>query len=158
MCISISILDRRRHPDWLRAAPPGRRPSAKLPRAGRDQELHASPSVKPPLPTPVDPIGTHRRAIPSQYPAGEGLMPAAPRSSLLHGTSLILLALLAACDRPESRTETAGATVPASSGTIPITAASEDARRLYLQGRGLTENLRAHDGRKLYHQAVEADP
>ena len=85
-------------------------------------------------------------------------MPRAPSSRLIHSSPLLLLALLSACDRAESRTETAGATVTAAAGTVPITAASEDARRLYLQGRDLTENLRAHDGRKLYAQALEADP
>ena len=84
-------------------------------------------------------------------------MPAAPRMSHLRCTPLLLLAL-AACDRAEGRTETAGATVPAATGAVPLTAASEDARRLYLPGRNLTENLRAHDGRKLFEQAVEADP
>ncbi|HEX6105509.1 MAG TPA: hypothetical protein VFZ26_08000, partial [Gemmatimonadales bacterium] len=85
-------------------------------------------------------------------------MPRAPSSPLLRYSPLLLLALLSACDRAENRTETAGATVTATAGTVPITAASEDARRLYLQGRDLTENLRAHDGRKLYAQALEADP
>jgi tetratricopeptide (TPR) repeat protein len=84
-------------------------------------------------------------------------MPAVPRSPLHRSAPLLLLALLSACDRGESRTETAGGTVPAAAGAVAITTASEDARRLYLQGRDLTENLRAHDGRKLYEQALEAD-
>jgi tetratricopeptide (TPR) repeat protein len=89
-------------------------------------------------------------------------MPVWPSTPLRRGTPLVrctplLLIALAACDRAESRTDTAGATVPTASGAIPITTASDEARRLYLQGRTLTENLRAHDGRKLYAQAVEAD-
>ncbi len=85
-------------------------------------------------------------------------MPRASTSPLLNPAPLLLLALLAACDRAESRTESAGATVPAAAGAVPITAASDEARRLYVEGRDLTENLRAHDGRKLYQQALEADP
>ena len=85
-------------------------------------------------------------------------MPAAPRSALLRASPLVLLALLSACDRGESRTETAGATVPAAAAAVAITTASEDARRLYLQGRDLTEQLRAHEGRELYEKALEADP
>jgi tetratricopeptide (TPR) repeat protein len=85
-------------------------------------------------------------------------MPAAPSSPFLRSTPILLVALLSACDRSEQRTETAGATVPAAAGAIPATTASDEARRLYFQGRELTENLRAHDGRQLYRQAVEADP
>ena len=85
-------------------------------------------------------------------------MPAAPRSPLLRSTPFLLLALLSACDRGERRTETAGASVPAGGGAVAITTASEDARRLYLQGRDLTEQLRAHEGRELYRKALEADP
>ncbi|HYC30934.1 MAG TPA: tetratricopeptide repeat protein [Gemmatimonadales bacterium] len=85
-------------------------------------------------------------------------MPAALRTSLLGRTPLLLMALTAACERAESRTETAGATVPAAAGTVPVTTASDEARRIYLQGRTLTENLRAHDGRKLYEKAVATDP
>jgi tetratricopeptide (TPR) repeat protein len=43
-------------------------------------------------------------------------------------------------------------------GKIPITTASEDARKLYLQGRDLAEKLRATDGRRFYEQAVAKDP
>jgi tetratricopeptide (TPR) repeat protein len=83
-------------------------------------------------------------------------MPAAPRSPLLPVAPLLLFALVSACDRGGTQTETAGATVPA--GTVAITTASEDARRLYLQGRDLTEQLRAHEGRELYRKALESDP
>jgi tetratricopeptide (TPR) repeat protein len=77
---------------------------------------------------------------------------------VLRSTPLLLLALLSACDRGESRTETAGATAPAAAGAVAITTASEDARRLYLQGRDLSEQLRAHEGRELYRKALQADP
>jgi tetratricopeptide (TPR) repeat protein len=85
-------------------------------------------------------------------------MPRAPRSLLFPSIPFLLLALISGCDRGESRTETAGATVPAAAGAVAITTASEDARRLYLQGRELTEQLRAHEGRELYRKALEADP
>jgi tetratricopeptide (TPR) repeat protein len=85
-------------------------------------------------------------------------MPTAPRSPLHRITPLLLLALLSACDRGESRTDTAGATVPGTTGAVAITTASDEARRFYLQGRDLTEQLRAHEGRELYRKALEADP
>ena len=73
---------------------------------------------------------------------------------------LLLAAALAGCDSGKADTETAsaGATVTVNKGAIPITTTSEDARRLYLEGRKLSEELRAHDGRKLYEQAVAKDP
>lgn len=85
-------------------------------------------------------------------------MPRTSFSQLGRSIPLLLLALVSACDRGGSRTETAGATASAAAGAVPITTASDDARRLYVEGRDLTEKLRAHDGRKLYRQAVEADP
>src|SRR5262245_34343189 len=44
------------------------------------------------------------------------------------------------------------------SGKVPITTASEDARKLYLQGRDLAEKLRATDARKYFEQAAASDP
>ena len=43
-------------------------------------------------------------------------------------------------------------------GAIPITTASDEARKLYLEGRALAEQLRAHDARKLFEQAAAKDP
>ncbi len=77
------------------------------------------------------------------------------------------LALVAGCDRPKAAetgraitTETAAATPAATpnAGAVPLTTASDEARRLYLEGRALSEQLRAHDGRKLYREALAADP
>ena len=58
-----------------------------------------------------------------------------------------------------------GATVVSYSATtedkrliVPITTRSEEARSLYLQGRALTEQLRAHDGHVLFQQAIAKDP
>ena len=69
-------------------------------------------------------------------------------------------AFLMACSRTQdaqadgeqgSSTELVGA-------EIPITSSSEEARELYLQGRRLSENLRALDARPLLEEAVAKDP
>ena len=44
------------------------------------------------------------------------------------------------------------------SGKMPITTASEEARKLYIDGRDLLERLRGTDGRRLFEQAVAKDP
>jgi tetratricopeptide (TPR) repeat protein len=74
--------------------------------------------------------------------------------------SVLLVALLNACDSGKARTETAsaGATVTANKGAVAITTASEEARQLYLKGRALSEQLRVHDGRQVYEQAAAKDP
>ena len=41
---------------------------------------------------------------------------------------------------------------------IPITTSSEEARKLYLDGRDLLEKLRGTDARRLFEQAVAKDP
>ena len=41
---------------------------------------------------------------------------------------------------------------------MPITTASEEARKLYLEGRDLLERLRGTDARRLFEQAVAKDP
>jgi len=43
-------------------------------------------------------------------------------------------------------------------GKIPITTSSDEARRLYLEGRDMLEKLRATDARRLFEQAVAKDP
>jgi tetratricopeptide (TPR) repeat protein len=43
------------------------------------------------------------------------------------------------------------------SGKIPVTTSSDEARKLYLEGRDLAEKLRATDARRLYEQAVAKD-
>ena len=45
-----------------------------------------------------------------------------------------------------------------SSGKVPITTTSQEARDLYLKGRDLAEKLRATDAREYYKQAVAKDP
>jgi tetratricopeptide (TPR) repeat protein len=80
-------------------------------------------------------------------------------------TAAAFAVLLAGCNPGKPGTETASATITdsaaatvAGTGAIPISSASDEARRLYLEGRALSEQLRAHDGRQLYEQAAAKDP
>jgi tetratricopeptide (TPR) repeat protein len=50
------------------------------------------------------------------------------------------------------------ATASTAADKIPITTSSEEARRLYLEGRDLAEKLRATDARRLFEQAAAKDP
>jgi tetratricopeptide (TPR) repeat protein len=52
----------------------------------------------------------------------------------------------------------AGPSVGGADGKVPITTRSEEARQLYLKGRGLADTLRATDARKFYQEAVAKDP
>ena len=63
----------------------------------------------------------------------------------------VLLVALSAGARPLF------AQTKAASDKIPITTSSEQARKLYVQGRDLAERLRATDARRFYEQAVAAD-
>ncbi len=47
---------------------------------------------------------------------------------------------------------------PGVTGKMPITAASDEARKLYVDGRDLLERLRGTDARRLFEQAVAKDP
>ena len=84
-------------------------------------------------------------------------------TSVLIGAAI--LSTLTACSPRKSGTETASATTTGTAGgtaeagkAIPLTSASDEAKQLYIQGRTLSENLRAHDGRQLYEQAATKDP
>jgi tetratricopeptide (TPR) repeat protein len=58
-------------------------------------------------------------------------------------------------------TACAGAPIAAqapASAKIPITTTSEEARKLYIDGRDLLERLRGTDGRRMFEQAVAKDP
>lgn len=89
-----------------------------------------------------------------------------PRTRSLFSLAAALAALLSACKSRQPDSETASATVTDTvagtwerhTGAVPITSGSEEARRLYLEGRALSEQLRAHDGRVLYEQAARTDP
>jgi Tfp pilus assembly protein PilF len=47
-------------------------------------------------------------------------------------------------------------TVP-SGDKVPITSSSDEARRIYVEGRDLLERLRATDARRLFEQAIAKD-
>lgn len=55
-------------------------------------------------------------------------------------------------------TASAGATAEGIKGAVPLTTSSDEARKLYLEGRSYSENLRLHDGRQLFEQAAAKDP
>jgi tetratricopeptide (TPR) repeat protein len=86
------------------------------------------------------------------------------------GFALLAFAtLLSGCDSRKAETDSASAASAATAtesaaegaagtGAVPITSASAEARALYLEGRTLSEQLRAHDGRAKYEQAVAKDP
>ena len=85
-----------------------------------------------------------------------------PPSPILGFVTVAISILLSGCDVGKSGTETARAATSANpeaaKAAVPITSGSEDARKLYLEGRALSEQLRVHDGRQLYQQAVAEDP
>jgi tetratricopeptide (TPR) repeat protein len=92
-------------------------------------------------------------------------MPRALTTTLLGFTALVLATTLSGCNPRKAGTESASATTDSSSegataktGAIPVTAASDEARSLYLEGRALSEQLKAHDGRAKYEAAVAKDP
>jgi tetratricopeptide (TPR) repeat protein len=92
-------------------------------------------------------------------------MPRALTSTTAVLAGAALLSTLTACRPGKSGTESASATSTATAGasaeagkSVTITTASNEARDLYLKGRALGENLRAHDGRKMFEQAVAKDP
>ncbi len=67
--------------------------------------------------------------------------------------SFTLLAIATGCNIKSS-----DATTTAASGKVPITTTSPDARALYLQGRDLFEQLKAHDAYATWEHAVAKDP
>ena len=76
-----------------------------------------------------------------------------------------LMVITAGCRAKEPGTETASRSTsdsmaaPAERGDkIAITTASDEARTLYTRGRELSDQLRAHDARKLFEQAAAKDP
>lgn len=89
-------------------------------------------------------------------------MPRALTPPILGFATAAIVTVLSGCDARKSGTDTASATATAtweeSKGAVPITSGSDEARRLYLEGRALSEQLRAHDGRQLYEQAAAKDP
>jgi tetratricopeptide (TPR) repeat protein len=96
-----------------------------------------------------------------------------PRALPLYAATLSawgVLVVLTGCSPSKSNPESASASTASSagaaaagqtappSGIVSLTTSSAEARDLYLKGRTLAEQLRAQDGRKLFEQAVAADP
>jgi len=69
-----------------------------------------------------------------------------------------LLFIFSGCTSNPIVTSTTSVGAAATNAKIPITAASADAKSLYLQALSITDQLRAHDGRVLFEQAVAKDP
>ncbi len=84
-------------------------------------------------------------------------MELAPTSLRLRLTTCALAALALGCspDQSGERQESVGGT--AAAGKIPVTSSSEEAQRLFAEGRQLRENLRAHDGRQRLLEAAAKD-
>jgi len=78
-----------------------------------------------------------------------------PPAWLVIGT---VIAVLSGCANKKADATTTSAGAMEASAKIPITTASADAKALYVQGRKLIEELRLHDGRALFEQAVAKDP
>lgn len=86
---------------------------------------------------------------------------------LLPVVACAILTLAAGCRAKEpgsetasrSATDSANAGAPAEGGDeIAVTTGSAEARALYLRGRDLADQLRAHDARKLFEEAAAKDP
>ena len=93
-------------------------------------------------------------------------MPRTALASLCGLTAAALIVLFAGAmpENPAPRPPAPPSPIPPprpwrSSGAIPISSASDEARQLYLAGpRARRRQLRAHDGRQLYEQAAAKDP
>jgi tetratricopeptide (TPR) repeat protein len=88
-------------------------------------------------------------------------MPRALPSPVVCLVTLTALGIASACSPGKADTESASAGATAAATTpavVSLTTSSPEARRLYLEGRALAENLRVHDGRKVFERAVEKDP
>jgi tetratricopeptide (TPR) repeat protein len=63
-----------------------------------------------------------------------------------------------ACGHPAQNAPAPGPSAPASDGKIPVTTASEDARKEFLQGRDLAEKLLVQDSLEHFDKAIALDP
>ena len=89
-----------------------------------------------------------------------------PRNSWLIACGVV--SVLGACNRTKSdnASETGAVAaeeggrgnVTAERGKVPVTSKSEEARQLYDRGLALADQLRFHDARQLFQQAVAKDP
>ena len=74
-------------------------------------------------------------------------------------TTFGMLATLASCDRGKSdEARETGAVTTGNRGKIPVSTSSEEARQLHAQGLELADQLRPHQARQLFEQAVAKDP
>src|SRR5687767_12657953 len=95
-------------------------------------------------------IGVTRRRLAGARSSGRCSMFSTRLSKLASLGGFALLAIGAASGTAQGQTTPAG-------DKIPITTSSEEARKLFVQGRDLAEKLRATDARKFYEQAVAKD-
>ena len=90
-------------------------------------------------------------------------MPHNPMPHKLHSQAAwitigALLFIFSGCTSNPIITSTTSVGAATTNAKIPITTASADAKSLYLQALSITDQLRAHDGRVLFEQAVAKDP
>jgi tetratricopeptide (TPR) repeat protein len=82
---------------------------------------------------------------------------------LLPLTTCALIVLLAGCRPGDKGTDTASRNTSDTASAehadeVAVTSASAEARKLYLRGRELSDQLRSHDARQLFEQAAAKDP
>jgi tetratricopeptide (TPR) repeat protein len=75
---------------------------------------------------------------------------------LLTATILLSLAATAACNRANNNPNSASAS--SEGGKIPVTTKSEEAKKEFLQGRGLADKLLAQDSLAHFDRAISLDP
>jgi tetratricopeptide (TPR) repeat protein len=91
-----------------------------------------------------------------------------PNSRTLHAWLALgtLTGILLGCDRTKAGDPRESGSAPqdslqlggAAKGQLPLTTKSEEARKLYDRGLALSDQLRAHDARQQFQQAVAKDP
>jgi tetratricopeptide (TPR) repeat protein len=83
-------------------------------------------------------------------------------------TACAALSILIGCNRPKADNasesgatagqDSGGAGATEARGKVPVTTKSEEAKTLYLQGLERADQLRPHDARQVFQQAVSKDP
>jgi len=72
--------------------------------------------------------------------------------------TLLLAIILCGCQMDSGKTSAAAPDTSAKNGKIPVTTASEEARKEFLAGRDLAEKLRITDSIAHYDKALSLDP
>jgi tetratricopeptide (TPR) repeat protein len=89
-------------------------------------------------------------------------MPRVLRSFPVRLGAVALLVILAGCGGPKAEhgeeTGSVSKEGKESAAKIPVTTSSEEAKKLFIEGRDLSEQIRLHDGGELLKQAVAKDP